>query len=85
MTMFSYIMLLRTQVQLEEHQHRQLRALGVRSGLGLAAQVRAAVDDYLARHGGADEPLETVLGKFRRAENTKGLKPHDRDYVENLR
>lgn len=76
--------MVRTQIQLEEQQYRQLRSLGARSGKGLAEQVREAVGHYLRQQDGRAEPLESVLGKFRPV-TVKGLKPHDRDYVETLR
>ena len=76
--------MVRTQIQLEEEQYRQLRALGMRRGLGLAEQVREAVGQYLAQQGGKVAPLESVLGRFRPL-GGKALKPHDRDYVATLR
>ncbi len=76
--------MIRTQIQLEEHQYRQLRSLGSRSGKGLAEQVREAVGLYLAQQRGDVEPLESALGKFRPV-SSRGLKPHDRDYVDTLR
>jgi hypothetical protein len=75
--------MIRTQIQLEPRQYKGLRALGARSGKGLAALVREAVEVYLSQHG-RREPLELVLGKFRPIA-AKKLKPHDRDYVNTLR
>jgi len=77
------VVMIRTQIQLEEQQYEQLRSLGARTGKGLAEQVREAVGQYLVqqRRGAT---LDEVLGKFR-ASSTKGLKPHDRDYVDTLR
>lgn len=76
--------MIRTQIQLEERQYRQLRALGARSGKGLAEQVREAVGQYLLQQQARVEPLESVLGRFR-PQAAKNLKPHDRDYVDTLR
>jgi hypothetical protein len=76
--------MVRTQIQLEEEQYRQLRALGTRRGLGLAEQVREAVGQYLAQQGGKTAPLESVLGKYRPLSGP-ALKGHDRDYVDTLR
>ena len=76
--------MVRTQIQLEEQQYEQVRLLGARTGKNLAVQVREAVDQYLIQQGGRTVPLEAVLGKFRPVA-AKGLKPHDRDYVETLR
>jgi hypothetical protein len=75
--------MIRTQIQLEPRQYKGLRALGARSGKGLAAQVREAVEVYLSQHG-RREPLESALGKFRPIA-AKKLKPHDRDYAASLR
>jgi len=76
--------MVRTQIQLEETQYRQLRSLGARSGKGLAEQVREAVGQYLTQQGGKAEPLASVLGRFRPVAG-KALKPHDRDFVDTLR
>ncbi len=76
--------MVRTQIQLEEQQYRQLRALGARRGLGLAEQVREAVGLYLAQQEAKAAPLESVLGRFRPVAD-KSLKRHDRDYVDTLR
>jgi hypothetical protein len=76
--------MIRTQIQLEEDQYRQLRSLGARSGKGLAEQVREAVGQYLRQQQGRADPLEAALGRFR-AKGAKGLKPHDRAYVDTLR
>jgi len=76
--------MVRTQIQLEEDQSQQLRRLGVRSGKGLAAQVREAVGRHLAQRGAGVEPLDTALGKFRPRPATD-LKPHDRAYADTLR
>lgn len=76
--------MIRTQIQLDERQYRELKALGAQSGKGLAQQVREAVGVYLAQQGARSVPLETALGRFRPSV-AKGLKPHDRDYVETLR
>jgi hypothetical protein len=76
--------MVRTQIQLEETQYRQLRSLGTRSGKGLAEQVREAVGLYLTQQGSKVEPLASVLGRFRPVDG-KALKPHDRDYVDTLR
>lgn len=76
--------MIRTQIQLEERQYRQLRSLGARAGKGLAEQVREAVGLYLAHQEGKAEPLETALGRFRPVSD-RGLKPHDRDYADTLR
>ncbi len=76
--------MVRTQIQLEESQYRQLRLLGSRTGKGLAEQVREAVGHYLAQQQARSESLEAVLGRFRPAA-TSGLKPHDRDYAATLR
>jgi hypothetical protein len=77
-------MLIKQWVDLEEQQHRRLRALGQRSGLGFAAQVRIAVDEYLVSRGATPEPLDTILGRFR-ARNRRGPKPHDLYYAKSLR
>jgi hypothetical protein len=76
--------MVRTQIQLEETQYRQLRSLGRRSGKGLAEQVREAVGLYLATQGSKTEPLEAVLGRFLPSAGS-APKPHDRDYVDTLR
>lgn len=76
--------MVRTQIQLQEEQYRQLRSLGARTGKGLAEQVREAVGQYLAQQGGRTASLESALGRFRPVA-TKGLKPHDRDYTDTLR
>lgn len=76
--------MVRTQIQLEEDQYRQLRARGARTGQGLAEQVREAVGQYLQQQQGRAEPLEAALGRFR-AKAARGLKPHDRAYVDTLR
>ena len=76
--------MVRTQIQLEEQQYRQLRSLGARSGKGLAEQVREAVGQYLAQQQRGGTALDEVLGKFR-ASAPKGLKPHDQAYVDTLR
>jgi hypothetical protein len=77
--------MVRTQIQLEEEQHRQLLARGARDGLGLAEQVREAVRLYLAQRGAAKPaPLADALGRFR-PRSPRGLKPHDRDYAATIR
>jgi hypothetical protein len=76
--------MVRTQIQLEEQQYRQLRSLGARAGKGLAEQVREAVGQYLAQQQRGGAALDEVLGKFR-AKTTKGLKPHDQAYADTLR
>jgi hypothetical protein len=77
--------MVRTQIQLQEEQHRQLLARGARNGLGLAEQVREAVQFYLAQRGVTKPaPLTDVLGKFR-PRPPRGLKAHDRDYADTLR
>ena len=76
--------MIRTQIQLEEAQHRQLLARGARDGLGLAEQVREAVKIYLAQRGTPPAPLAEALGKFR-PRSPRGVKSHDRDYADTLR
>lgn len=77
--------MIRTQVQLEEDQYKQLRAIGAREDKGLAEQVREAVALYLTRKKTKNLPsLESVLGKFTQAP-IDDLKPHDRWYVESIR
>ena len=76
--------MVRAQIQLEEAQHRQLLARGSRDGLGLAEQVREAVQLYLAQRGAKPAPLADALGKFR-PQSPRGLKAHDRDYADTLR
>ena len=76
--------MIRTQIQLEEQQYKQLRSLGARTGKGLARQVREAVGQYLVQQQRGGAALDEVLGKFR-ASPAKGLKPHDRDYADTLR
>jgi hypothetical protein len=77
--------MVRTQIQLEEEQHRQLLVRGARDGLGLAEQVREAVHLYLAQRGATKPaPLSDALGKFR-PRSSRGLKAHDRDYADTLR
>jgi hypothetical protein len=77
--------MVRTQIQLEEEHHRQLLARGARDGLGLAEQVREAVQLYLAQRGATKPaPLADALGKFR-PRSARGLKTHDRDYTDTLR
>ena len=76
--------MVRTQIQLEEEQHRQLLARGARDGLGLAEQVREAVQLYLTQRGTKPAPLTDALGKFR-PRSLRGLKAHDRDYADTLR
>lgn len=76
--------MIRTQIQLEEEQYRRLRVLGAKSGLGLARQVREAVDLYLARHARVAEPLAEVAGRFPPLP-TGCLKQHDRDYTDSIR
>ena len=82
--MVSSDVMVRTQIQLEEEQHRQLLARGARDGLGLAEQVREAVQLYLAQRGTKPAPLAGALGKFR-PRSPRGLKAHDRDYADTLR
>jgi hypothetical protein len=76
--------MIRTQIQLEEAQYRALRERGVRTGQGLAQQVREAVGLYLARQDRAADPLDSVAGRFS-PRPLHGLKPHDRDYTETIR
>ncbi len=76
--------MVRTQIQLTEDQHRQLLARGAREGLGLAEQVREAVQLYLAQRVARPAPLAEALGKFR-PRSPRGLKAHDRDYADTLR
>ena len=77
--------MVRTQIQLEEEQHRQLLTRGARDGLGLAEQVREAVQLYLAQRGATKPaPLADALGQFR-PRSPRGLKAHDRDYTDTLR
>ncbi len=59
-------------------------ARGARDGLGLAEQVREAVQLYLAHRAVTPAPLADVLGKFR-PRSPRGLKAHDRDYADTLR
>lgn len=79
--------MIRTQIQLEEQQYRHLRALGARTGKGLAEQVREAVGRYLLQQDGGGVPLEAVLGRYRplAAEAVEPLKGHDQDYADTLR
>jgi len=83
--------MIRTQIQLEEQQHRQLRALGARDDKGLAQQVREAVALYLAGHRGRPLPsLDEIAGRFHKLPSAAAeeLKPHDQwiaDAIEHSR
>jgi hypothetical protein len=56
--------MIRTQIQLEEAQYRQLRSLGNQTGKGLAEQVREAVGLYLTRQRGRSEPHRLGAGEI---------------------
>lgn len=76
----------RTQIQLEDHQHRQLRQLGHRTGKGLAEQIREAVTRYLRQEEQRAGNLEEVLGRFPPLPaGGADLKAHDRAYSDTLR
>ena len=68
----------RTQVQLTEKQHARLRRLSHATGKSLAALVRAAVDDMLARMEDPKARLRGLAGAFV-ADRTDVAEHHD-DY-----
>lgn len=76
--LYSYIMI-RTQIQLEEEQYRQLRKIGAAEDKGLAEQVREAVGLYLARRSHVYPALEELGPGFRPDSPPAGqeLKTHD--------
>ena len=79
--------MVRTQVQLEEKQYQQLRALGAREDKGLAQQVREAVALYLSgRRTRPLPPLDEIAGRFHRLPTgaMKELKANDRWLADSI-
>jgi hypothetical protein len=72
--------MIRTQIQLEEEQYRQLRTIGAAETKGLAEQVREAVGLYLAKRRAALPSLDELNLGFQPLppESANELKPHDR-------
>ena len=76
--------MVRTQIQLTESQHRQLRDLAEKRGVSMASLVRDSVDALLAWGGEADrwERLFSVVGKYGGAAGSHVGRDHDRHLEE---
>lgn len=83
--------MMRTQIQLEEEQHRRLRALAHRRGTSMAALIRECLDEILEREAAAptyEQRVSALLGVAGRYADTAGedrvAEEHDRFLLEAL-
>lgn len=76
----------RTQIYLDDEQHRALTALAKKRGATASALIRSAIDDYLADQLTPGEKLDrlTTLGA-RFAREAKDQRSDAREVVDNLR
>ena len=83
--MMAYIVIMiRTQIQLEEEQSKALQRKSMETSKSVAQLVREAVAVYLVRSTIDHQPLGKVAGKFRRRSD-KGLKDHDKGWADSIR
>jgi len=74
--------MIRTQIQLPEHEYEDLRAIAHRLNRSMADCVREAVAEYLTRSRPADQ-LMSVAGKFT-PQPTDALKDHDQWWADTI-
>ena len=83
--MMAYIVIMiRTQIQLEDEQSRALQSKSVETSKSVAQLIREAVAVYLVRSAVEHQPLERIAGKFRRRSG-RGLKDHDKGWADSIR
>jgi Arc/MetJ-type ribon-helix-helix transcriptional regulator len=75
--------MIRTQIQLPEHEYEELRQAAARERRSMADCIREGIRWFLGRRRGADEELAAIAGKFRPLP-LDDLKPHDRWHVEGI-
>lgn len=77
-----YIIMIRTQIQLPEHQHQLLRRRSAEKGKSIALQIREAIDLYLrVNERTGIKTIKDIAGKYK-PQPIEDLKEHDRGFVE---